>query len=565
LMDLGANPFYLSADDKAWVKSTLGGMDTRAKAGQLFCPLGHTRDEAALKQLLGDIRPGAMLFRPAPGAIAHETHRVLQAHSAVPLLLAANLEAGGNGIATDGTLFCTQMQAAATGDPLHAYRLGLVCAREGAAVGANWAFAPVADVDLNFRNPITNTRTYGAGPDTVATMAKATIKAMRECCMAVAVKHFPGDGVDERDQHLLPSVNSLSQPQWDASFGMIYRELAKAGAQAVMAGHILLPAYQRALSPGIADRDMMPASLSPELLQGLLRGRLGFNGVIITDATTMTGFTQAMPREHAVPAAIAAGCDMFLFNIGLLGDYEHMIRGIERGAVTQERLNEAVSRILALKASLGLHRKKASGTLVQGREALAVLNCAEHRDWAAQCADQSVTLVKDTQGLLPISPAQHRRILIHVLGDEPRADAEILHECFRDLLRAEGFEVTVFDRGSFDPASMRKPPREQVEGCDLVLYYASIGPESNQTALRIDWRVPGGTVAPKFIHEKPMLLVSVGSPYHLLDAPRIKTMVNAYTSSREVLNALVEKLTGRSQFFGVSPVDPFCGCWDARL
>ena len=162
---------------------------------------------------------------------------------------------------------------------------------------------------------------------------------------------------------------------------------------------------------------MQPASLALDLNLGLLRDRLGFNGLIVTDATTMAGFTMLMPRERAVPAAIAAGNDMFLFNINLEEDIEFMRAGVKSGILSLQRLDDAVSRILALKASLALPKRRRDGTLVPPESSLSVLACAEHRSWAAECADKAVTLVKDTQNLLPLSPQKYKRVLLFVLGE----------------------------------------------------------------------------------------------------------------------------------------------------
>ena len=295
-MDLQAKPFYLDTRQEQWVQATRDAMTLEEKIGQLFCPIGITYDESELATLLGTVPIGGIMFRPGPAAQVQAAHRFLQERSKTPLLLAANLESGGIGTASEGTLFGTQMQVAATGQVAMAETLGRIAGREGRAVGLNWAFAPVIDIDWNFRNPITNTRTYGSDPDTVRKMGSAYMKALHEEGLAVSIKHFPGDGVDERDQHLLPSVNDLSPDAWHASFGAIYRALIDQGAQTVMIGHILLPKVQQFLRPEMRDEDVMPATLAPELLQDLLREELGFNGMIVTDATPMAGFMQMMPH-----------------------------------------------------------------------------------------------------------------------------------------------------------------------------------------------------------------------------------------------------------------------------
>ena len=568
MVDLKAKPFYLTDEDIAWVQSTLAGMTEDEKIGQLFCLIAYSSDEGYLKHLAMDVKPGGLMCRTMPAQEVVETVRVLQESSSIPMLIAANFEKGGNGIALEGTDLGSPMQVAATDDDQMAYRLGVVCGREGAAVGANWAFAPIIDIDFNWRNPITNTRTFGSDPDRVRRMGVQYVRGVQEQGVAAAIKHFPGDGVDERDQHLVTSINNLSCAEWDATFGEVYKACIDAGALTVMAGHIMQPAYSRKLRPGIADQDILPASLSHELITDLLREQLGFNGLVVTDATAMAGMAIPMPRSGAVPQAIAAGCDMFLFTRNLEEDFGYMKQGIADGVITAERLNDALTRILGLKAALQLHKKQAAGTLVPTLDrALATLGCAEHRGWAAECADQSVTLVKNNETILPISPEQHRRVLLYdIQGSEGFFDSgkTSTHEFFAGLLAQEGFEVTRFDP-SRGMEGLMQPSTAITEQHDLIIYLAKLATKSNQTVVRIEWAMPMGANVPIYMTSVPTLFISLENPYHLVDAPRVQTYINTYSSSETTLQALVDKLVGRSPFKGVSPVDAFCGLWDTRL
>ncbi|OBZ19295.1 beta-hexosaminidase [Bacillus sp. FJAT-27264] len=565
MVNLEAKPFNLQQADIQWVYETLSAMDVKEKIGQLFCLIGWTDDPQQLKALLEAVKPGGMLFRPGAGKRVQETHRFIQELSDIPLLLAANLEAGGNGTASDGTYFGNPLQVAATDNEDMAYKLGLVAGREGWAVGCNWAFAPVVDIDLNFRNPITNVRTFGADPARVARMAKAFTAGMQESGLAVSVKHFPGDGVDERDQHLLTTVNSLSVEAWEATYGKVFREVIEAGANTVMAGHIMLPAYSRMLAPGLSDEEIMPATLAPELLQGLLRDRLGFNGLVVTDATLMAGFMMAERREIAVPKAIASGCDMFLFNKNIEEDFSFMEKGLDSGILTMQRLDEAVTRILALKASLGLHQRQRAGTLVPEPEALSLLQCEEHRLWSKASADQGVTLVKDTQHLLPISAAKHRRVLFYSLtnGKTPGKGSDVSQ--LAERLVKEGFEITRFDSEQLDFAAIFQAVEQLREQYDLILYAANVETASNQTTVRIHWEPFLAANVPWFVKELPTVFVSFANPYHLLDVPRIPTYINAYSCNEATIEAVVDKLLGRSPFAGTDPIDAFCGLWEAKL
>ena len=144
---------------------------------------------------------------------------------------------------------------AATGDKSYAAALGAVCAEEGLSVGANYAFAPIVDIDYNFRNPITNTRTFGSNPETVLGFASEYLRECQSRGVACSIKHFPGDGRDERDQHLCTTVNDMSVEEWDSTYGKIYKTLIDEGAKTVMVGHIMQPAYSRFKNPDLSDED----------------------------------------------------------------------------------------------------------------------------------------------------------------------------------------------------------------------------------------------------------------------------------------------------------------------
>lgn len=569
MIDLRVKPFYLNDEDIKWIEDTLNSMNLNEKIGQLFCPVGSTDDEEELKNFLKNINPGGMMYRPGKGKNIRNTHKILQDNSKIPLLLSANLEAGGNGIAVDGTEFGKQMQVAATDEEDMAYKLGLISGREGSAVGCNWAFAPIVDIDMNYRNPITNVRTYGSNPHRVLKMAKSYMKGIGESNVAACIKHFPGDGVDERDQHLLTSVNSLSVKEWEESFGMVYKKLIDEGAQTVMIGHIMFPAFEKEVNPEIADEDIMPATLSKVLLNDLLREKLGFNGLIVTDATPMIGFNVAERREIAVPKSIACGCDMFLFNKNIKEDFEFMLKGIENGILTEERVNEAVTRILATKASLGLHKAKENDALIKPEEELKVLKCEEHESWARECADNGVTLVKDTQKLIPISPSTHKRVRLYILennDDGGFKDGESAIHSFKSKLEALGFEVDLFDRKKLDFREVFNGSINELKSkYDLVIYLANVETASNQTTVRLDWIHLMAADAPWFVKDIPTMFISLANPYHLVDVPMIKTFINGYSSNEYVVDAVIEKITGKSTFKGISPVDPFCNVWGARF
>ena len=579
MIDLKANPFYLNDEQIAWVRDTLAGMTLEEKAGQVFCPMGFSSDENVLRHLLCDIGVGGMMYRPDFAENIQNTHRFIQDSAKIPLLLAANIECGGNGLTFQGTSFGQPMAVAATGDPDNAYKMAYAACAEGTALGLNWAFAPIVDIDKEFHNPITNTRTFGADQEMVIACGGRYMDAADEHDVAVAIKHFPGDGVDERDQHILTSVNSLSTEEWMASYGKVYSTLINKGAKTVMVGHIAQPAWVREINPGATRKQtLLPSSLSKEIMTGLLREKLGFNGLISTDSTPMVGFTAAMPRAKAIPTAIAAGADMILFNKSLDEDYGYLMAGIRDGVVSQERLDAAVTRILATKASLYLPEKKAAGTLVPGKEALSVIGKPEFRQWAKQVADDSVTLVRDEQNILPLSTQKYKRVYLNVIQKDMCPENSLV-QAWRARFEREGFEVRVRDRrvsigipDLMNPEAMSEEKKylmhemyrgiEEVhQDYDLYVYIANMENASNNTTLRLNWNVAFGLGddAPWLVSEIPVMMISTAYPYHLFDAPMIGTYINAYSSEPDFQEAVMEKIMGRSPFKGKSPVDPFCG------
>ncbi len=568
ILNINEKPFNLTEEDIKWVEETFNSLSVKEKVGQLFCPMVEFMDEETIEKIHDEIKPGGMMIRARTKVEMRRAHAAWQARSAIPLLIPANMETGGDGVASDGTAFSSQMGVAATDNPEIAYRFGLVCGREARAVGVNWTFSPVVDIDMNCFNPITNVRTYGSDPYRVIRMAREFIRGAGESGVAVSVKHWPGDGVDDRDQHLVMTKNNLSLEDWLLTYGRVYRELIVAGVQSVMCGHIAFPAYIKKLKPAMDPMEILPASLTPELNFNLLRKELGFKGLIVSDATNMVALCAKGKRSDIVPKVVASGCDIFLFNRNCFEDFDFMLKGLDKGLLSESRLDEAVLNILGLKASLGLHDKKHDGDLVPPEEALDIVGSREHRDWARECADSSITLVKDTQRILPISSKRHKKIQLIGLGHLKEMFGENERSAtreFKTMLEIKGFEVTEFDGIRMGFEILSSTVKSFVDKYDLVIYLTVIAPHSNVGSLRISWIPPLGFDAPWFVREVPTIFISCANPYHLYDVPDVKTVINTYCYSSVILEELMKKLTGETSFKGKSPVDPFCGLEEATL
>ena len=568
VVDLHAKPFYLNDEQIAWVEETIKNMSFDDKIGQLFLfnsPASETAEETIERLEKIGMKPNGFLLRGAVSKDIREKIKGFQDHYEIPVFIAGDLDRGASNMIMDGTACGHQMEIGATGDPELAYKTGLICAKECAAVGTNWNFGPVVDIDYNPYNPITNVRSFGSDPDKVLTFARRIAQGMRDGGLIPCGKHWPGDGVDDRDQHFLASINSLSVEEWDASYGKVYQGMIDDGIETLMSAHILQPAYTRYYNPDVKDEDILPGSLNADLHQKLLRGKMGFNGLIVTDATTMGGFTEIVPRSKAVPMSIANGADIFLFSRDIEEDFNYMKKGVEDGILTMERVDEALMRVLGLKAKMHLPEKKANGTLVPPPEALEIFEKGEGRALAKEIADTGITLVKDTQHPMPLDPNKQKNLYVVVIGDKPgyHNTRGGYGKLFIEKLQEKGFNVTVYDEEDENAAIGKMKIEEFKQKYDVILYFCNIETNGSDSAARITWPGHRGTV-PQMIHDVPTMMVSIDNPYHLIDAPRIPTYINAYTSEDIVVETLVEKIAGESTFKGVSPVDAFAGYFNAN-
>jgi beta-N-acetylhexosaminidase len=560
MSDLRAAPYHLDDATVARVDAIVAGMTDAQLVGQLLCLYLRAPDVADWIDWLAErgIEPGGLMMTSRPPADARRDIALLQDASPVPLLFAGNLESGAGNFLADTEAFANPMQLAATRDPATAELLAEHCARLADDVGINWAFAPVVDVATNPGNPITNTRAFSDDPALVSAFAERYIHHLETRGIATSPKHFPGDGADDRDQHLVTSSNDLGVEEWWATAGAVYRRIIAAGARTIMVGHIRQPALTRERVPGIADRDIMPGTLAPELLRGVLREELGFAGLVVSDNSAMTGLTSLLPRHEALPRMLEAGVDMILGNLDVEEDFGILVDAVRSGRIGRDRLEESARRVIGTKASMGLLDRV-------DRHGRSVPDPVEESGWRRDVAERSVTLVKDTQQLLPLDPRRQRRALVYVVGDAPT-----FYDPTPPL--APGFVAALRDRGM--EAEVREIPGNTTtaaeaehlhERFDVCIYFSAVRFVGNSNVLRVTWSPWQGFDAPRHVASLPTVLVSVADPYLLQDVPMIRTAINGYTPTTATVDAIVGVLFGDIPPRGESPIDPFAGRWDAAL
>lgn len=533
---LRAAPFHLDPQALAWVRRSSDSLDDEGRLRQLLIPMCRDLSPDALRDLAARNLGGIHRFPSFTEDELRDSARLLADGAAIPPLMTADLELSEKASVRAGTVFPNQMTVAATANPQNAWRMGALAAREAGYLGFHVSWTPVADLALNPRSNVVNTRSFSDRVDLTRDLVCAYIDGMQAHGMAACVKHFPGDGLDDRDQHFVTTINPMDMPHWQDSFARIFAAAIAADVRVMMAGHISLPAH---------DPTGAPASLSAPLLQGLLRGDLGFNGVIVSDATLMNGFAQQGPRDRIVPACIQAGCDILLFPKDIDADLDRLRAGLASGALTHQRLDQAVLRILALKAALGLHL---GSTLPDAQDRPALLGSDEHRGWSEGIVRGAVTLLRDRPQILPLDPARHRRILLAEAVGRRSPSSALPDLQIAAMLEEAGFTITRHQHGQPIDA----------ENHDIGLYLMAEEGLSGKENLGPQWeRLHGAFPASmeRLWHHLPTVYVSLGTPflpYHMPDCP---TFINAYSPILPMQRAVVHALTGRIPFAGTSPVE----------
>ena len=587
MVDLKAKPYNLSEEDIKWVEETIASLSDEEKVGQLFFQLTQSKDEEYIKNLANTYHLGGYRYNPGSPVDLQNQNRFIQKYTKVPAFIACNTEQGGDGATPGGTYIGSGVKIGATRNLEYARALGKMSNAEAQTIGCNMAFAPVCDIAYNWQCTEVMNRAFSNDPELVAKMSVQYLEGAHELDgFACAAKHYPGNGLDFRDAHTANNINNMSVDEWDASYGHVYKSLIDAGLDAIMGGHIMMPTYTRAINPDIKDDDMMPATLSKEIMTTLLRDKLGFNGMVVTDASHMVAMTDRMRRADMLPAAINAGCDMFLFFNDPEEDFATMLNAYKTGIISEERMTEALTRIIGLKAKMGLH-KKDRAALVPGPEALAGLGKQEYKDMQKAISEDCITLVKYKDAdVLPLIPEKYKRIMIVHLkpADGPMSflmkamgmGGGNVAEALRDRLIAKGFDAFIYE----SPVDKMKKQVEAGEKPSLDLYFAGknaikdfvAGQDLIITLCDVSSGRPayglskGGGEIPWYVFELPVVVIGVGAPTMLADLPQSRTYINAYDTKDSTLDALVEQLmAGPDAFKGQDPIDSFCGLFDARL
>jgi len=528
-------------------------MSLAEKLGQLlmvpFFGRFTSTDSAEYRELLRAVEEqhvgGFMLAtRTGPQGIARaqvcptlELTNDLQDHAEIPLLFGADFERGTVMRLEEGTSFPHAMAIAATGTPQDAYEVGRVTAIEARAAGIHWIFAPDADVNSNPANPIINTRSFGEDPHRVASFVAAFTRGVEENGALATAKHFPGHGDTSTDSHLALPRTDTNRKRLDEIELVPFRAAIAAAVSTIMTGHLSVPALE--------PNENIPATLSHEILTGLLRKKMRFDGLIITDALDMAGVAARFSPGEVAVRAILAGADVLLIPPSPDAALAALHEAVESGRLPIARIDESVKRILRAKAKLGLNIE----SLV---DETALSNNFGKREFAVasqSIADRGVTLLRDAGNLLPLDATRPLRILlIAIAGDPDPAPAEALE---RELRRRAGSLQIVRVDTRYSPASLGKIPATETYDVIVAALLVRVADRKDSVSLPLEQIQ---IVESLLKLPKPTTIACFGSPYLVEKFPQAPTWIAAFSTADVSQHAVARAIFGEIAIGGKIPV-----------
>ncbi|MBI2429685.1 MAG: serine hydrolase [Ignavibacteriales bacterium] len=429
------------------------------------------------------------------------------------------------------------MALAATRDASLAYSMGLAIAKEARALGVHQNYSPVVDVNNNPKNPVINTRSFGENPKLVAAMARAVIRGEQDGNLIATVKHFPGHGDTDIDTHLeLPSLH-LSRVRMDSIELYPFKDAIQNGVMSVMVAHIHSSAFD--------NSDSIPATASGNITTKLLKEEMGFKGIIVTDALAMKGISKLYNAGEAAVRAFKAGTDMLLMSPNTDEAIDSLMSAVRRGDISEERLDYSVRKILSYKQLVGLHRQR----FVNIDSLNVGVGIQAHRDLAKEIARKSITVLGNDSSILPLKNLNGSKATFFVFADteDPEENKELLNE----IRQRTRIDAVVID------------PRSNTMEYDSALKKAK---SSDLIICQFNFQMRSGAMSgflPKEVVQlvndivalkKPVIGISTGNPYVVMELPRLWAFVQTYGSSTSSEEACAEVLFGEQPARGRLPI-----------
>ena len=566
-------PVHLGRDGERWAEKTLRRLSLEQKIGQMLMIAaraefmnGQSPEYQRLRDAIHKYQVGGFGLTAGgqPGLpVKNQPYEAaalinqLQRDSPLPLIFAADFERGLPMRLEGGTGFPHAMAFGAAGKPEFAEQFGRITAQEARAIGVEWNWFPVADVNSNPANPIINTRAFGGDPQQVGELVAAYIRGARAGGLLTTAKHFPGHGDTDTDSHLGVARVTGSRQRLEQVELAPFQAAIAAGVDTVLVAHVTVPA----LDPDPSH----VATNSPHIIQDLLQTQLGFRGLVVSDALDMQSMTGLYtkpgtnPSAEAAVAAVKAGNDVVLLPGDLDAAYSALLKAVRSGEIARQRIDGSVRKILQAKASVGLHKSRLVDLGAVGKLVSGPANGAE----AQRIADAAVTLVRDNGHNRPQSRvvAARNRLVAVIFSDDVRSDDGRLFEL---QLRSRVSDVNVIYVDGNTAALSAEPVLAMVEQAEQIIAAAYVAPQwGKKILINGEWRntVSLAESQAKLLHAilqragHRTVLVAMGNPYLIADFPEVETYLCTFSNVRVSEVSAVKALFGEIPLRGRLPID----------
>ncbi|MGW0609592.1 glycoside hydrolase family 3 protein [Streptomyces sp. NPDC002788] len=549
------------APDDSGLRALVSRMTLEEKVGQLFVMrvYGHSATapdqadiEANLKEigvrtaaeLVAKYRVGGIIYftwahnTREPRQIAALSNGIqkasLELPRGLPVLISTDQEHGIVArVGRPATLFPGAMAVGAGGSRSDARTLGRIAGRELRAMGIRQDYSPVADVNVNPANPVIGVRSFGADPRAVSALVAAEVAGYQGSGVAATAKHFPGHGDTDVDSHTGFPTITHNRELWEKLDAPPFRAAIAAGIDSIMTAHLMVPALD-----GSGD----PATLSHPIITGILRERLGFDGVVVTDSLGMAGVRTEYGDDRVPVLALKAGVDQLLNPPDLDLAWNSVLTAVREGELTEARLDRSVLRILRLKAELGLFREPYVGQGGVDRN----VGTRAHLAAADRIAERTTTLLVNEGRLLPLSRRRYPEVL--VVGADPASPSGTTGPptgVLAGALSELGFTATALSTGTAPSAATVAKAVAAARDADAVVAATyDVTASSGQRTL-VEQLVATG---------KPVVAVAIRNPYDVAHLPSVPACLAAYSWTDVELRAAARVIAGRVKPRGKLPV-----------
>lgn len=541
--------FPLTQDDLEWVDSTFNSLTLRQKCAQLIIPYVNGKDTNdnnkqyyRVKKLVEEEGVGGILFLGGDLQNQIAITNELQNKSKIPLLISSDYERGVGMRIEEAVKFPYNMAFAAAGDPINDYKMAKITAEEARAVGVHQNYAPLVDVVHDYRNPIINVRAYSSNPDVISIHSDAFIRGLEEGDVISTAKHFPGHGATDIDSHNeLPLIALTEKELWDVDL-KTFQFAIDAGVQSVMIGHLDVPE--------LTDVNGAPATFSYSVVTSLLKNKMGFDGLIVTDALNMHALTNNYTQKQIGMLSIQAGCDLLLFPSKELEMLDGLVEAVENGRLTIDRIDESVKKVLKVKKWLDLDKKQ----FVDLEDAKKVIAKKSHYRLAQDIAETSITLVKDEQSLLPLNPDKYSNVFSITISDSRFKKTIEEPFLFEEKLNEE-FGYVKNHRVNFSSKDkLYTKILEELETADLIILPIYANVKSFQGS--VDLHEEQFDFINKILDlNKPTVAISFGNPFILTEVPELPTYLTTYGNVPLSQTSAVNAILGNTKISGKLPID----------